>query len=290
MKTFILTLLLGTSAFAQANLPNFESRQMVGRVAAFPSPRGTTWYLPLALSAQLNCSPNAVTRSCIVKIVNWLSPQESDRLSQLQSQSRSGVAPMTAVNPLVVQSVSEHFDGLPKDFQTSEMKLQTLALNERAPYASVALRGDGSAIGALEQQFGSIGIGTFESDVDMNAETVGEYIAIPNTDSLRSALASLSGQLSRADMMAAISRIVATLDLQVFNIDAAEARQTAAEQIRILFFRYTRFKTYRVAVDQMPKSLVIRDEHTAPYRVHCVVSLPLKAGATPQVGCIPEGQ
>lgn len=290
MKTFILVFLLGSSAFAQANLPNFGSAQMVGRVAAFPSPRGTTWYLPLALSPQLECSPDAAKRSCIVKVVNWLSPQESARLSQMQTQSRSGVAPVTPINPMVVRSVAEHFEGLPQGFQSSEMKLQTLALNERGPYASVALRGDGSAIASVEQQFESSGVGSFESEVVLNAESVAEYIAIQNTDALRSALSGLSGRYSRSDMLASISRVVATLDLQTFNVDAGEARQIAAEQIRSLFFRYTRFKGYEVVLDQMPKTLVLRDEHSAPYQVRCLVNLQLKAGAVPQVACLPEGQ
>ena len=288
MKTiFVLALLVSSQAFAQQNLPNFSDLQKVGRVPVFRSPRGITWFLPTAFQTQLSCSPQAQTRSCIVKVLNSLSAQESEGLAQIQASVGFGSVALTPINPTIVARVEESFSAQLSGLQTSEMKLQTLALNDRGPYASVALRGDAASMAKIEQAYASGGLGTFNSEILLNVESVGEYIAIRNGESLKEMLLRLPVNLSKQQMLDAIQAMLPKLDFHVYNVSVRDAAVAAAIRIRTAYFQYTRFTGYSAVTDaQMPTTLVMRDEHSAPYQVLCTASIPLKANAEGTVDCV----
>jgi hypothetical protein len=283
---FIFTLVLSGHAMAQQNLPNFQDVRMVGRVPAYPSPRGVSWFLPVAFQTQLSCSPQALSRSCILKIVNSLSVPENDGLMQIQKGAGSGVIAITPLNSNIVSRVAESFQTKLEGVQTSEMKLGTLVMNERTPYATLAIRGDAASIAKIEQAYVSTGLGSFDSEISLNVENVGEYIAIRNGDVLKQMLSSLPANLTKQQMIEAIEAFIPKLDLQAYNVSAHDAAVAAASRIRAGYFQFTRYKGYSVANDaEIPKTLVIRDEHSAPYRVLCVATIPLKANASVEIGC-----
>ncbi len=282
---FILLSLLSAQAFAQQNLPNFSDLRSIGRVPAFASPRGMTWFLPTAFRTELSCSPAAATRSCIVKVFNALSQSEISSLEKIVSAVRSGAAGVTPINPAVVASVKESFLVALNELQTTEAKLQTLMMNERAPYASLAIRGDGRSIAQLEESFAAGGIGTFESQVVMNVENVGDYLAIRNGDVLAQMLISLKPNLSKQEMLQAISSIAQKLDLQIYGLARQDALYRTVDLIRSRFFSMTRSRGYSFNRVAIPQTIVIQDEHTAPFQARCIASIPLQANAQVKVTC-----
>src|ERR1022692_563244 len=125
------------------NLPNIADIHNVGRLNAFVSPRGVTWFFPAAFSSVFKCldvPAGAKSRLCTLVVVNALQDTEKIGLSQLADTAGGVVTHFTDVEPFV-KKIDESFQGLPASVTAAPLLLKTLRLGPaNLQYASLSQR------------------------------------------------------------------------------------------------------------------------------------------------------
>ena len=283
---------MAQTAKADQNLPNFAGQSALGRMPVFVSPKSLSWFLPVSFSTTLICPPASVSpdskRSCIVRVMNSYGPEENASFTSF-SNAESELIALSPLDASVVQSVKESFTGTPNGLGIREMKLQTLAVQDRAPYASFAVRADVESIDKFARMFQTTGVGIFTSEVVFNAEAIGDYISILNPDDLKSALLGLNGKYSRRDLNTHLDNIVSALQISFYNMQEAEARSIIREQIKNRYFNVSWWGSYYLVnenLNDLPKPLVLLEEQTRnPFPVSCVTTIELRQNAKPTTNC-----
>lgn len=278
-------------ASAPQNLPNFGEQVSVGRMQAFVSPKGLTWFLPLAMRSELSCSPGstsrAARRSCNLRVFNNFSPNEEAALVQLERSTGTKVVALSAMDSGKVLTVGERFPTFAQGIETGEMILRTLQVNPSGPYASVLLRAQGKTISEIEEQYKSQGLGEFKSEVTMRGESVDAYLAINNAQLLRQELSQLTGRYSNLQMTQIIDRLISRLSVTAYGFQEDEKRNVLQHELR-RFFQNSRHRQYEVSqtkVQHLTDTHVILDDRSAPFVAICTATLDLREGGVSQTRC-----
>jgi hypothetical protein len=292
---FLITLaiqIMVQTAKADQNLPNFAGQSALGRMPVFVSPKSLSWFLPVSFSTTLICPPASLSadskRSCVVRIMNSYGPEENNSITSF-SNGGSELIALNTFQAGLVQSVKESFTGSPQEVDTKEMKLETLVVQEKAPYAALHVRADAESIDKFARMFQTTGVGIFTSEVVFNAEAIGDYISILNPDDLKSALLDLNGKYSRRDLNTRLDGIVSALQISFYNMQEAEARSIIREQIKKRYFSISWWGSYYLVnenLSDLPKPLVVLDEQSkSPFPVSCVTTIELRQDAKPKTNC-----
>lgn len=287
----ISALLFATSgpALAGQNLPNLNDPSNVGRVTVFRTPKNFQWFLPGAFSSELNCPSEGTRRSCLLKVYNRLTPDETATLNAMTSGPDRGAIALSPLDASIVSGVQESFEGLPAGLALRTMKLQTLALNPLGPYASVGFRADGETIDRLAGAYASTGLGVFKSEVSFKGERIGFFVAVKGLDALKAQLLAVGDAgLATRDLNEFLGKLVSQTDLAIAGTSDAEARGYLRIELIRRFFKFDgRVKRYLLAHEDVSnlKELVLLDETSPPVAMTCTIQLVLKNGATPEVNC-----
>lgn len=268
----------------EKNLPNVAGLKPAGRVALFESPKELSWYLPLSLSSTLSCSPSGSSkRSCYLRVTNSLGESEAKALNA------RGVISLSPFDRSVVLSVRERFEGFSIDENVAETKLETLAMNEKGPYASLGFRAESKKVEAVESRYADGTLGArFVSEVELRAEAVGEYVEVRDPARLQSEMLALPRRMSRSELQNSLVALVRRLDLAVFDLDREAAEDRVRGDLLRHFFKINWRKSFDVqveAVRAMGQRYVITDQTSEPFLLKYTTVLELKEGARSSTSC-----
>jgi hypothetical protein len=290
----IFSLVVSAVATAQglnSNLPNVGDIENVGRLKAFLSPRGVTWFYPAAFSSTFKClepSSGAKSRICTLVIVNALQDDEKNGLTRLGDIVGGTVTHFTDVEPFV-QKIDESFDALPGFFTAPPLLLRTLRLGPpNVQYASVSQRFTTDQAAGLLEAYGHDGIGKFMSTVQFRAERTSGFVALRDPSSLIKRLTQLGPEFSYGD---AHTAIVDSLDVQVVvnrNVDFDSAKVLVEFFVRGQCLKLNGNGTYsfkRPAEECLPKPSVVFDETVSPIAAQCTATLLLSEAGTVSATC-----
>lgn len=300
MNTQLVSLLfvissLSAPAFAEGlNLPEAGSPAQAGRILAFPSVKGVTWFLASGLSSTLDCSGGGFSnRVCSVKVFNTVTDKEEAALRAL-TPAWGQFDGFRDFNTNIVTSIDERFESLaaPLD-QAHPLIMRTLAVSNQSPYASLLVRistGDGDV---LQKAYDTVGLGNFVSEVTLRGESTETYLALREIDAIRDVLNRCvsSGGMKGSALKAALKSALNQVQLVRQGLEADEAQIVAYEQVLRTFFKLAGRGRYQVRQDRLPllqEGYVIVDETYAPVTMKCRIVLPLKKNAVSTAACQPQ--
>jgi hypothetical protein len=294
MRSIALAVVLAVSspAHSQAvfNLPNFEGLSSIGRVAAFGSPRGVTWFLPSAFSSSLTCTPQtagANMRTCSLVVYNWLTQEERDDLVQLQKKYGGSLTHFTGIESFV-QRIDELFVSLPNSLTNTPFMLRNLQLGgEKMPYASITQRVTSDQAKLLLSGYQGDGIGEFSSKVTFRGERTEAYVALRNPTVLGSTLRNLVSV--EANKVSSVTRSAMKPEFILSEGVAKDVAVALAEYfVRKQCFSVKASGDYfadRSADECLPGFVTTVDETSEPAVFVCTATLELKQNGTVKVAC-----
>lgn len=288
--TSFLLLVVQSKTWAGDNLPNITGQKKVGRIVLFTSPKQVNWYLPMALSVDLSCSPNTSPhRSCILKVINSLSESESNELNNYQRNTKSTVTYFSTIQSHIVKQVEENFAGLPLVANILPSVSRTLEFNNRAPYARVDFRDTAEAISELETKYLSDGLGVFESKINLYTENIGDYLRVIDIRRLHSALQSTPAEgLTREELHTFLDALVSDAQYKLNNLKTEEAKALLKNYLRYKLFKLnvgTKYVLDHAGLRELGNEATFIDETYSPVNFTCNVKIELKEGAKQQVSC-----
>jgi hypothetical protein len=283
-----------TSGFAQEtvqnNLPEVSRMRSVGRAFAFPTLKNTMWFTSTAFSVDFDCSPRSAQAGgmCRVRIHNMVSDAEESALRELAMPPQKIIALRDIDSPLVF-GIQDQFRSLPHAFAPGNfLYLNTLALGKNISYSSAYARVSGAEADSLNSLFNGEGLGTFQTDFQIQGELTQDYVALDNTEALKAFLLSLNSEpLSLFDLKQKLKTILSASPMTLNNWTKEEAttaiyREVIQNDLSPLDGKYTANVS---ALNRIPVRWEVIDETSKPKLLQCRSSIELRRGAVAKTVC-----
>lgn len=284
--------------FAEAHLytlPELTGEAKVGRMTLYKSSIGISWFVPIAFSPQLRCTDSSGDSMslCTLQVINALTDQERDQMSELMSSENLKITYFSNVDSRVVSDISERFENVPDLVSGKTLMLNTLQIsNGKIPYASIAFRPTKSVAGQIQALYNSTGLGRFVVQFTMHAQETLGYLAFSDGACVRSALLDRKDEKFHSRQIRSLTdQLIKTCGFLQAGYDDADAKAAALVYVRDQLFKSS-FTGYSVDVE---KANAIRESYTIynvvyPSDLSCEGSIDLKAGALPMLSCKLRGE
>jgi hypothetical protein len=279
------------------NLPEVGQPTPAGRLMAFPSSKGMTWFLASGLSSTMDCTPapqGVLNRVCTVRVYNTVTDEEVNALKAL-TPSWAQYNGFRDFNSNIVSSIDDRFESLSGELATgSPMYMKTLGISNQAPYASMMVRVGVREGESLLNSYQNEGVGEFVSEVEIQGEWTETYLALHGVAPIQQVLNRChnSGGMKGSVLKQALKDAIAQTTLAREGLEPDEARAIALDHLLENFFVLDGRNHYQVKLNHgadVVEGWVVVDETYSPTPMRCKAVLPLKKGAVGTVTCALEG-
>jgi hypothetical protein len=275
----------------QSNLPNVADTLTIGRLTAFVSPRGTTWFFPAALLSHLKCldvPAGSKSRVCTLTVTNALLDNEKSELSVLGGKTGGVVTHFTDLEPFV-KNIDESFYNLPKFVTATPLLLRTLRLGPpNLSYASFSQRFSIDQADQLLTAYKGSGIGSFQVIVKFDGERTNGFVGLRDMAALTKRLDSLGAQFTYSEFHSAVNETLQTQLVNSGNVDLNSAAVLAEFFIRnncIQLDTNGKYSVRQIRKECTSKFAEVYNETVSPVAIQCTATLVLSEDSLVSVKC-----